>query len=187
MFYNQNKPEDIKEALWWEETCLGRQGGYDLDKSNLPATLKWLPKGAPLAFVKDTGKVIVCKTVKVVEKAEANATTLKVEHNDLLVIGNTIAGSEISKIETADGVDTLTVSALAKAVEAGDVIDDGNAKNVIGLNKDTNKYPLTEDTNPSVTPTLRALEIEEDSLPYPVNTDIKAALNENGIHKFKIQ
>ena len=37
-FMHRTKPEDIKEALWLEEQCLRRQGGYDLDRKNLPAT-----------------------------------------------------------------------------------------------------------------------------------------------------
>ena len=49
-------PEKIKEALWWEEQCVRREGGYDFDSSNLPDDAKWLPKGAVLKFVKETGK-----------------------------------------------------------------------------------------------------------------------------------
>lgn len=41
---HRTKPEDIKEALWLEEQCLRRQGGYDLDRTNLPTTLKWIAR-----------------------------------------------------------------------------------------------------------------------------------------------
>lgn len=50
-FLHRTKPEDIKEALWLEEQCLRRQGGYDLDRTNLPATLKFVAKGTVLRLV----------------------------------------------------------------------------------------------------------------------------------------
>ena len=55
MFLHKGKPTNIKEALWWEEMCVRRQGGYDLDTSNLPAGFRWLAKGTILAFNKTNG------------------------------------------------------------------------------------------------------------------------------------
>ena len=77
-FIKKSKPTDIKEAVWLEEQCLRRQGGYNLDQSNLPASLKWLPKGTVLKLTSN-GNAIAVKTARVTEKAEKNATTLKIK------------------------------------------------------------------------------------------------------------
>ena len=44
MFMRRTKPEHIQEALWWEERCVRRQGGYDLEMGNIPVSLRFLPK-----------------------------------------------------------------------------------------------------------------------------------------------
>ncbi len=183
MFMRKGQPTDIKEALWWEETCIRRQGGYDLDKSNLPASLRWLPKGTILAFVKASGAAIAVKTAKVYEAASQDATSIKVEANDLLMVGDVIGGMTISAIAVEDGIATLTVDAVPEAIAAGTVIADANAKGtILGLQYETND--LQDNDYPQVTPTLQVYEIEEDSLPYPVNDDIKKGLGDR--HQFKI-
>ncbi len=184
MFMHKGKPTDIKEALWWEETCIRRQGGYDLDTSNLPEKLRWLPKGTVLAFNKENGKAIVVKSAKVYEAALADATAVKVEDTGILKVGDVIGGMTISAITTEDGVATLTVDAVPKALEAGAVIADENSKGVLlGLQYETND--LRDNDYPQVTPTLQAYEIEEDTMPFPVNDDIKKGLGDR--HQFKIQ
>ena len=184
MFMHKGQPASIKEGLWWEEHCIRRQGGYDLDTSNLPAAFRWLPKGAVLAFNDQNGKAIVVKTAKVYEAAEAAATTLKIYANDLIAVGDEIGGATISAISTEDGVSTLTVSALEAAIAADTVIADANANGIIlGLAYETTD--LMDNDYPQVTPTLQAFEIEEDTLPFPVNDDIKAGLG--ALHQFKIK
>ena len=91
-------PEKIKEALWWEEQCVRREGGYDFDSSNLPDDAKWLPKGTVLKFVKETGKACVVKSTRVKENANKSATTLKIEKDSYFKVGDTIAGVTISNI-----------------------------------------------------------------------------------------
>lgn len=184
MYLHTNvKAEEIKEGLWWEETCWRRQGGYDLDTTNLPSSMRWFPKGAVLAFNAKSGKAVLVKTAKVYEDAAANATTLKIEDNGLFAVGDKIAGKTISAIAVEDGVATLTVAALAKKLTAGDVVADENATGtLLGLNYAT--VDLRDNDFPSVTPTLQAYEIEEDTLPFPVNDDIKKGLGDR--HQFKI-
>lgn len=183
MFMHKGKPTDIKEGLWWEETCIRRQGGYDLDTSNLPDGLRWLPKGTVLAFL--DGKAIAVKTAKVYEAAEAEATTVKVEDTGILKVGDVIGGMTISAISVADGIATLTVDAVPEGgLKAGAVIADARSKGVLlGLQYETND--LRDNDFPQVTPTLQAYEIEEDTLPFPVNDDIKKGLGDR--HQFKIQ
>ena len=186
-FMHRTKPEDIKEALWLEEQCLRRQGGYDLDHTNLPATLKFVAKGTILRFVTG-GKAQVVKTAKAVEKADKAATTLKVASGSLFQIGDKIAGATISAIASNDGVDTLTVSPLDNAVAANAIVSDyDKTKDVLlGFSYDTLDI-RDADTSIAATPTLQVMEVEEDSLPYPINDEIKAGINANGVALFKIQ
>lgn len=188
-FLHKTKPEDIQEAVWLEEQCLRRQGGYMLDRTNLPSSLKWLPKGATLKLSVDgKGKAIVVKTAKVAEKAEKQATTLKIASGSLFKVGDKIAGATISAITSADGVDTLTVSALANEAAEGAVVSDfDKTKDIIlGLSYDTLDLRDPESEIPC-TPTLQVMEVEEDSLPYPINDEIKEGIRANGIALFKIQ
>nr|DAU89901.1 MAG TPA: Head fiber protein [Caudoviricetes sp.] len=186
-FMHRTKPEDIKEALWLEEQCLRRQGGYDLDRKNLPATLKFIAKGTILRFVTG-GKAQVVKTAKAVEKADKAATTLKVASGSLFQVGDKIAGATISAIASNDGVDTLTVSALDNAVAANAIVSDyDKTKDVLlGFSYDTLDI-RDADASIAATPTLQVMEVEEDSLPYPINDEIKAGINANGVALFKIQ
>ncbi len=180
MYYKETLPTNIQEGNWDEKTCVRRQSGFVVDETGLPSTLKWLPKGAPLAYASD-GKVTVCKTAKAYEAAAKSATALKVNKGHLFAVGDTIGGSAISAIDSSNAdYDLLTVAALAEKAEAGSVLDDGTASKVIGLN-----YATVElDGQQGCTPTVQAYEIEEDSLPYPLNDAIKAALTSR--HAFKV-
>ena len=186
-FLHRTKPEDIKEALWLEEQCLRRQGGYDLDRSNLPATLKFVAKGTVLRLVTG-GKAQVVKTAKVTEKASKSATTLKIASGSLFEVGDKIAGATISAIASSDGVDTLTVSALDNAVEQNAIVSDyDKTKDVLlGFSYDTLDV-RDKESSIAATPTLQVMEVEEDSLPYPINDEIKEGINAVGIALFKIQ
>jgi hypothetical protein len=185
-FMHKTKPEAIKEAVWLEEQCLRRQGGYDLDRTNLPSTVKWLAKGTVFKLGTD-GKAKVVKTALVTEKAASGATTLKIASGSLYQVGDTVAGKAITAISSADGVDTLTVEALSKAIDKDTVVTDYDSKDtVLGFSYDTLDLRIADASIP-VTPTLQVMEVEEDTLPYPINDDIKAGIRTNGIALFKIQ
>lgn len=185
-FMHKTKPEAIKEAVWLEEQCIRRQGGYDLDRTNLPSTVKWLAKGTVFKLGTD-GKAKVVKTALVTEKADSAATTLKIASGSLYQVGDTIAGKAITAISSADGVDTLTVEALSKAIAKDTVVTDYDSKEtILGFSYDTLDL-RNPDASIPVTPTLQVMEVEEDSLPYPINNDIKAGIRANGIALFKIQ
>lgn len=181
----KSKPTDIKEAVWLEEQCLRRQGGYDLDQSNLPVSLKWLPKGTVLKLTSNGGAIAV-KTALVTEKAAKSATTLKIASGSLFAVGDKIAGATISEITSASGVDTLTVSALENAVEEKAVVSDYDKTKDILLGFSYDTIDLDKEASIPATPTLRVMEVEEDSLPYPINEDIKLGINAVGIALFKI-
>ena len=173
MEYKVVNGHSIQEGVWNEKTCVRRTAGFDLDKTNLPEGMEYLPKGAILALDSTGLKAVLVKTAKAAAKANSGATSLSVEKGHALKVGDVIAGSAISKINTSNAeYDVLTVAALGAEVALGAVVADANAEKVIGLNYATVKI----DSNPSVTPTIQAYEIEEDTLPYPVNEAIKEAL-----------
>lgn len=172
MEYREITPTSIQEGVWNEKTCIRRTAGFDIDKTNLPADMKYLPKGAVLALDVTGLKVVLVKTAKATAAAASGATSLKVAKGHALVVGDIVAGGTISKIAVGTEFDTLTLSATNVEVKENDVVADANGAKAIGLNYATVKL----DANPSCTPTIQAYEIEEDSLPYPVNEEIKAAL-----------
>lgn len=187
MFLKRTKPIEIKEAVWWEEQCVRRQGGYDLDQSNLPSTLRWLPKGTVLKLSKTGGNAVAVKTALVIEKANSSSTTLKIKSGSLFKVGDSIAGKKISAIATANGVDTLTIASLSDAIEKDTVVTDYDKDNDVLLGFSYDTIDVNDDNQVSATPTLQVMEVEESSLPYPINADIKAGLNANGVALFKIQ
>lgn len=171
MEYQEKNADLIQEGVWDEKSCVRRVAGFNIDKTNLPANMKYLPKGAVLALNATGDKMVLVKTARVYEKATA-AASVKVVKGHALIVGDKIAGQVISKIDTTGkDFDTLTMAAAITA-EKDAVIADDNAKKAIGLNYATVKL----DATPSCTPTIQAYEIEEDTLPYPVNSDIKTAL-----------
>lgn len=170
--YYESSTSTIPEANWNERTCERRQGGYNIDKDSLPAGLKILPKGAVMA-INSSGKAILVKTAKTTAAAAANATSVKLEKGHGFVVGDTINGSAISAINTSnDSYDTCTIAALASAVESGEVVNSGFGNGIVGLNY----APVVIKGDPSCTITLQAYDIDESTLPYPVNSAIKEAL-----------
>lgn len=173
MYRKETTLEQIPQAIWDVESCVRCVAGATLDTSSLPDGAKRVLKGTPLVYDSATGKVKVVKTATVATAAEAGATSLEIAKDSIFKVGDTIAGSTISAIDdSADDKDVLTISALETAVKAGDVIDDGNGANVVGLNYANTKI---EDFT-SVTWTIQAYEIQEATLPYPLNAGIKTAL-----------
>ena len=180
------KPDSIKEALWWEEMCVRREGGYDLDTANLPDDAKWLPKGVVLRFDKATGKANVLKSARVTEKASEGATTIKIECGSYFKVGDTVAGGAVSAVTRGESYDALTVSATTEELNVNDIVDDYSDTDVVlGLQYET--LPIDKAAYMHVTPTLVVREVDENSLMYPVSDKVKTALNAVGTVQFKIQ
>ena len=57
---------------------------------------------------------------------------------------------------------------------------------LLGFSYDT-LYVRDQESSIAATPTLQVMEVEEDSLPYPINDEIKEGIRANGIALFKIQ
>lgn len=181
MYYENKSAEVVKEGKWDEKSCVRRVGGYDIDKTTLPEGMKYLPKGAVLSLDKTSGKAVLVKTASLYEDAAQGATSLKVKKGHAVKVGDTLAGVAVTAIDTTQkDYDTLTVAATAAALTTGDVISDAEGKTILGLNYAT----VQLDDMPSCTPTLQAYEIEEDTLPYPVDDTIREGLTVR--HAFKL-
>lgn len=179
MEYKYTIPTNIVEGVWDEKSCIRRTSGFSLDATNLPSSMGWLPKGAPLALNSTKTKAVLVKTAKVYEDATSSAS-VKVYKNHALIVGDVIGGQAVSAIDAANAnYDVLTMAAAITA-SSGEVLSESNGSSVIGLNYATVKI----DSYPSVTPTLQAYEIEEDSLPYAINDAIKTALTVRHAFKF---
>lgn len=164
----------IKEANWNERTCERRQGGFTIDKTSLPTNMKVLPKGAVIAL-NSSGNAILVKTAQAQADAASAATSLKVKKGHNLVVGDVIAGSTISAINTSNSsYDTLTVTALGSAITANDVLNTSLGEGIVGLNY----APVVIDDQPTCTVTLQAYDIDEDTMPYAfgLNATIKEGL-----------
>lgn len=173
MEYKETNPTLIREGVWNEKTCVRRTAGFDIDKTNLPADMKYLPKGAVLALDANGLKAVLVKTAKVYETAVSAATSIKIVKGSALIVNDAIGDNKITDIDKSNAdYDVLTVAELSENIAIGTVLADENASKAIGLNYATVKL----DSHPSCTPTIQAYEIEEDTLPYPVNEIIKTAL-----------
>lgn len=173
MNFRYSNADLIKEANWNERTCERRQGGFMIDKTSLPSGMKVLPKGAVMAL--SSGIAIYVKTAQAQADAASAATSLRVKKGHDLVVGDTIAGSTISAINTSNAnYDTLTVTALSAAVTADDVLNSSLGDGIVGLNY----APVVIDDQPSCTITLQAYDIDEATMPYEfgINSAIKEGL-----------
>lgn len=175
MDYKRESFETVQEGKWDSESCVRSIAGLNFDKTCLPSGMERVPKGAVLAKkLTSTGyKAVLVKTAVAQANAAKDATTLKVLKGHALKVGDKIAGSTISAIDTSDNdYDSLTVGALSAAVAKDAVVNDDNTDNIIGLNYATRKM----DAYPAVTYTIQAYEIEESTLPFPINDTIKEKL-----------
>lgn len=167
--------ESQQGAQWDVKSCVRCIAGLSFDKTCLPSGMEFLPKGAVLASKLTSAgyKAVLVKTAVVQANAAKDATTLNVLKGHALIVGDKVAGSTISAIDTSnEGYDALTVGALAKAVTKDTVVNDDNVDNILGLNYCRTKM----DAYPSVTYTVQAYEIMESTLPYPINDTIKEKL-----------
>lgn len=182
-------PPIEREVCDEQSLYLIKDGGMDLDMSNLPAK-GWLPELAPLYRNKEDRKAVVCVRVKVVEKAEIGATTIKigkVPQLDLVNAGTLLSdNTNVIVVKSVDksneGYDVITAtSALKATLEVGKVLpeakgaSDPKAKNVANFASFGWRNLAKENT---VALVGRAYSIIEDNLCIPFTEEDKAALTE---------
>lgn len=172
--------------VWDVSSMKTFDGGFLLDKTNLPEGLEKLPKGVFLKgdFTERTAKVV--KTAVLTEAITTESTAVKVKKGALLkeddILGAGTKSAAIGAVDTSNAdYDSISITANAfGALAAGSVLQSydaaGSNKNAVnpdGLN------PVEEvrvDREPSVSIMFRADGIVTSRLPQGVTDAIKAAL-----------
>lgn len=167
--------------LWDVSTVEVYDGGFLLDKSNLPANLKAIPRGAFLAVDLEERKASVVKTVALHEAITAATTTVKVKKGSLLVKNDVVgAGSKfvtVGDINTSDSdFDSFEITANDLGAVAIDTalqsFKNGKAMQADGFNYADVKI----DAEPSVSVIFKVYKVESDRLPFPITDEIVASL-----------
>lgn len=123
--YNLN-PAAVVEEICDVQTLHHKRGPYRLNTAGLVLGSK-LPRFTPVHADLKTRMLEVVKNVKVLEDANAGATSIKIAKNSLVAVGMTLgAGSTCVKVSAINATnasyDTLTVSELGENVTAGQVL-----------------------------------------------------------------
>lgn len=183
MYLENTSPDEPKKVLWREDTCDWFTGGFELDKTNLPATLTDLPKGTVLSIDFANRKAKVVKTARVTKAVLATDTEVQIAKGHILVatdvIGinsNTVTVGTINTSNANYDVITITANALG-AVSLGAILESASGEN-IGLNY----APKPLKGTVSVSATLQAYEIQGANLPYPVSSSLKTKMTSR--HQF---
>ena len=177
--------KDSANKILWDEAKADRaQGGFTLIGSVLSG-LTVLLKGAPLLVNYTTRTATVVKTATVI--TGGNTTTTRVSKGSAFKIGSVISEAAgaiavaITAIDTTNAAyDVFTHLSNTTAFTAGNVLFEAD---VVGA---TSAYlyavnALLSDNTPikgssTVTAVIRALEVKEANLPYPISAAMKTAL-----------
>ena len=181
---------DVNPAFEQEEICDVRTlhhkaGAYKLDTTGLAIGSR-LPRFTPVQVDLTKRTCVVVKNAKVLEDAEADATTVKIAKNSLVVEGMTLGtGSKGAVVKSIDKTnpdyDILTLTAaFGEKVKAGQVLFEASAAGGTKP-KNTANFVIYETTKIDdsivlVALIMQAYEIHESKLVLPFSDADKAAL-----------
>lgn len=176
--------EPVERELYAVDSGYRSQGGFNLDTDGL-AGQSHVPVLCPLFIDFKTRKAYVVNNLKVVEKADTGATTIKVQKGGFPKAGkfmlSSSAGVTVSKVDTSnEEYDTLTVTATKADIPAGAVLAEAEFKaDTYTATRTANalNYARTKiEGGATVTALFRAYEIKEAELYIPVTEADKASL-----------
>jgi hypothetical protein len=167
--------------IWDVSSVKTYDGGFLLDKSNLPDGLKQLPRAAFLKVDLEERTAKVVKTVSLFEAIAAASVEAKIKKGSLLKKNDIIGAG--SKFVTVGDIDTSNAEYDSFAIEAGSLgeleinstlqsFDFGKVVNPSGFNYTDVKI----DAQPSVTVVFAVDGVVAERLPFPVTDEIEAAL-----------
>lgn len=178
-------PKEEQEERYDVSTGLRRRGNYVLDVAGLPVG-SYVPSFTPIAadLKAKTAKIVV--NALVVEKAEANATKVKIAKGSYVqggtVLGTGAKGATVQSIDKSnESYDELTLAAAFGAVvNVGGVLfeakaADGKEPKNVANSALYETYKVTEGIN-SIALLQRAFEIEPEKLVTPFSEKDKANL-----------
>lgn len=169
--------------LWDISTVRVYDGGFGLDKSNLPTDLKELPRGAILSVDLEERTARVIKTAELAEALTAETTEAKIRKGSLVVVGDILGLGDksvvVAALDTSDpSFDSFEIEANALGVApigaALASFKDGRPVKAAGFNSRDVKL-LGED---SVSVVYAVDKVESSRLPYPVTESIIADLKQ---------
>ena len=172
--------EPVERELYAVDSGYRSQGGFNLDTDGL-AGQSHVPVLCPLFIDFKTRKAYVVNNLKVVEKADTGATTIKVQKGGFPKAGkfmlSSSAGVTVSKVDTSnEEYDTLTVTATKADIPAGAVLAEAELKADTYTANALNYARTKIEDGATVTALFRAYEIKEAELYIPVTEADKASL-----------
>lgn len=172
--------------MWDVASTKTFDGGFLLDKTNLPAGLEKLPKGAFLKGDLDERKAVLVKTAVLAEAITAESTSVKVKKGSFLKEGDILgAGTKSVAVGAVDAsnaaYDSFDITANALGALAKDAVLQsydaaGASKNVVLPNGLNPSDDVKIDKEPSVSIMFRADGIVNSRLPQAVTPAIEQAL-----------
>jgi len=176
--------EPVERELYAVDSGYRSQGGFNLDADGL-AGQSHVPVLCPLFIDFETRKAYVVNNLKVAEKADAGATSIKVQKGGFPKAGTYMVSSSVgitvSKVDTSgDEYDTLTVSATTAGIPAGAVLTEATLESstyTASRTANALNYARTKiEAGATVTALFRAYEIKEAELYVPVTEADKTSL-----------
>lgn len=169
--------------LWDVSTERVYDGGFGLDKSNLPIDLKELPRGAILSVDLKERTARVIKTVELAEALTAESTKVKISKGSLVKAGDILGVGDksitVGVLDTSDvGFDSFEIEANALGTaEINTVLSsykEGKPIKAAGFNSRDVKL-LGED---SVSVVYAVDKVESSRLPFTITESIIADLKQ---------
>lgn len=179
------QPHKVMDEICDVQTLHHKRGAYKLETEGLTIGTT-LPRFAPVRADLQKRTCSLVKNVRVVEAANAEATTLKIAKSSAAYVGMFVGtgdeGAKIDAIDTSDAAfDLLTLNeALGAKVGSGDVLFEATA--VDGTTpKQTANFVIYEQTKVEeggslVALTMQAFEIQSDKLLLPISEKDKETL-----------
>lgn len=173
--------------LWDVSSAKPFDGGFAIEKDNLPNGLSTLPKGVFLKvdFTERTCKLI--KTAVLYEALASDTTTLKVKKNSLLIASDVIGINSkaivVGNIDTSNSnYDSFTITANSLGTVAQGAIlqtyDSAGSSGKSAVNPDgLNITDVVIDTNPTGTVLFRVDGVVSSRLPQALTDSIKTSLS----------
>lgn len=176
--------EPVERELYAVDSGYRSQGGFNLDTDGLSGQ-SHVPVLCPLFIDFKTRKAYVVNNLKVVEKADTGATSIKVQKGGFAKAGTYMVSSSVgvavSKVDTSnEEYDTLKVTATTADIPAGTVLTEATLKSstyTASRTANALNYARTRiESGATVTALFRAYEIREAELYIPVTEADKASL-----------
>lgn len=171
---------------WDVETARVFDGGFLLDKTNLPTGTEKLPRGAYLKIDQTERKATLIKTVVLYEALTDSATAVKVKKGAMLVatdvIGNGVKAVTVGTIDTSNAYYdsfAITANALGTAAEGAvlQTYDSAGSSGKYAVNPDGLNYAeVVVDDQPAVSVIYEVHGIVTGALPQGTTAAIKSAL-----------